>query len=52
MLRTESTESILTLNFDVVIILEKLNSVAWFPERTIPTEWPQLVGEVSVNFKG
>jgi hypothetical protein len=26
------------------------NSVAWVRERTIPTEWPPLVGEVSVNF--
>jgi hypothetical protein len=27
----------------------KLNSVAWVRKRTIPTEWPQLVGEVSFN---
>jgi hypothetical protein len=26
------------------------NSVAWVRERTIPTERPQLVGEVSANF--
>jgi hypothetical protein len=24
--------------------------VAWVRERTIPTEWPLLVGEVSANF--
>jgi hypothetical protein len=30
--------------------LKKLNSVAWVPERTIPTERPSLVGEVSANF--
>jgi hypothetical protein len=30
----------------------KLNSVAWVCERTIPTEGPQLVGEVSANFRG
>jgi hypothetical protein len=30
--------------------LKKLNSVAWVRERTIPTERPPLVGEVSVNF--
>jgi hypothetical protein len=30
----------------------KLNSMAWFRERTIPTEWPPLVGEVSANFWG
>jgi hypothetical protein len=28
----------------------KLNSVAGVPERTIPTERPLLVGEVSANF--
>jgi hypothetical protein len=26
------------------------NSVAVVSERTIPTEWPPLVGEVSANF--
>jgi hypothetical protein len=30
----------------------KTNSVAWVRERTIPTERPQLVGEVSANFCG
>jgi hypothetical protein len=29
---------------------EKLNSVALVRERTIPTELPPLVGEVSANF--
>jgi hypothetical protein len=28
----------------------KTNSVAWIRERTIPTELPPLVGEVSANF--
>jgi hypothetical protein len=28
----------------------KKKSVAWARERTIPTERPPLVGEVSVNF--
>jgi hypothetical protein len=28
----------------------ELNSVAWIRERTIPTERPPLVGEVSANF--
>jgi hypothetical protein len=30
----------------------KLNSVAWVRKRSIPTEWPALVGEVSPNFCG
>jgi hypothetical protein len=30
----------------------KLNSLTWVRERTVPTEWPPLVGEVSVNFCG
>jgi hypothetical protein len=30
----------------------KLNFVAWVRERTIPTERPPLVGEVSYNFCG
>jgi hypothetical protein len=30
--------------------LTKLNSVVWVHERTIPTERPPLVGEVSANF--
>jgi hypothetical protein len=29
---------------------EKLNSVAWVCEQTIPTEWPPLVCEVVPNF--
>jgi hypothetical protein len=29
---------------------EFYNSVAWVSERTIPTERPPLVGEVSANF--
>jgi hypothetical protein len=33
-------------------ILTKLNSVAWVSERTIPTERPPLVSEVSTNFCG
>jgi hypothetical protein len=30
----------------------KHNSVALVRERTIPTEWPPLVGEVNANFCG
>jgi hypothetical protein len=30
----------------------KLNSMVWVRERTIPTERPPLVGEVSTNFWG
>jgi hypothetical protein len=30
----------------------KLNSVAWVRERTVSTERPPLIGEVSVNFCG
>jgi hypothetical protein len=29
---------------------KKLNSVAWVRERTIPTEWPPLVSQVSAKF--
>jgi hypothetical protein len=31
---------------------QKVNSVALVRERTIPTEWPPLVGEVSARFCG
>jgi uncharacterized protein YycO len=34
----------------IIIITIKLNSVTWVRERTIPTEWPPLVYEVSANF--
>jgi hypothetical protein len=30
----------------------KTNSMAWVHERTIPTERPPLVGEISANFYG
>jgi hypothetical protein len=33
-------------------VIKKLNSVAGVRERTIPTERPPLVGEVSANFCG
>jgi hypothetical protein len=33
-------------------VKKKLNSVAWFRERTIPTVRPARVGEVSANFRG
>jgi hypothetical protein len=33
-------------------LLKKLNSVVCVRERTIPTERPPLVGEVSANFRG
>jgi hypothetical protein len=38
---------ILTFN---ALLKEKLNSMAWLRERTIQTERPPLVGEVSANF--
>jgi hypothetical protein len=38
--------------FSLSLMKLKLNSVAWVRERTIPTERPPLVGEVSVNFCG
>jgi hypothetical protein len=31
---------------------KQTNYVAWVRVRTIPTERPQLVGEVSANFLG
>jgi hypothetical protein len=37
------------MSFDVTVGNE-LNSVALVRERTIPTEQPPIVGEVSVNF--
>jgi hypothetical protein len=33
-------------------IQKKTNSMVWVRERTIPTERPQLVGEVIANFCG
>jgi hypothetical protein len=36
----------------ISVIAKKLNSVACVCERTIPTERPPLVGEVSANFCG
>jgi hypothetical protein len=30
----------------------KTNCVALVRKRTLPTEWPPLVGEVSANFSG
>ena len=36
----------------IIIIKTKLNSVALVRERTIPTERPPPVGEVSANFCG
>jgi len=35
-----------------IVSLKKLNSVALVRERTIPTERPPPVGEVSANFCG
>ena len=40
------------LLFHLVGCLKKLNSVALVRERTIPTERPPPVGEVSANFCG
>jgi hypothetical protein len=39
-------------HFDKYWFIKKLNSVAFVRERTIPTERPPLVGEVSANFYG
>jgi hypothetical protein len=33
-------------------VTKKQNSVAWVRNRTIPTERPPLVGEISANFSG
>ena len=43
---------VLILNFLPPGIITKLNSVALVRERTIPTERPLPVGEVSANFCG
>jgi hypothetical protein len=32
------------------LVSSKLNSIVWVHERTIPSERPQLVGEVIANF--
>jgi hypothetical protein len=44
----------LPVNFLVVLSINIItnNSVALVPERTIPTELPPLVGEVSDDFCG
>jgi hypothetical protein len=34
----------------VIHICEKKNSVVLVRKGTIPTEWPQAIGEVSANF--
>jgi hypothetical protein len=39
-------------HINLFISKTKLNSVALVHKRTIPTEWPPLVGEVSANFCG
>jgi hypothetical protein len=38
----------------ILLLYSKLtkNSVAWVRKRTIPTERPPLVGEISANFSG
>jgi hypothetical protein len=40
------------LNYSILIINNNNNSVALVRDRTIPTERPPLVGEVSANFCG
>jgi hypothetical protein len=40
----------LILYLVVVRLQRELNSVAWVLQRTIPTEGPPLVSEVSANF--
>jgi hypothetical protein len=43
---------LISSHFNPVLILKKnkLNSVVWVPDRTIPTERPSLVGEVSATW--
>jgi hypothetical protein len=52
--RIRSAHSKTAISFQIVTELSntktKLNSVAFSPKRTIPTERPPLVGEVSANF--
>jgi hypothetical protein len=49
---TVSVCNILERKEDKWAIVKKLNSVALARERTITTERPPLVGEVSANFCG
>jgi hypothetical protein len=44
-------QDLLTVNQDIKL-KTKLNSVALVPKRTIPTEQPPLIGEVSANLCG
>jgi hypothetical protein len=46
------TSSIISLTARTKQTTNKTNFVAWVRERTIPTERPQPVGEVSANFCG
>jgi hypothetical protein len=39
-------------SFIILHPIKKKNSVFLVRKRTIPTEWPPLVGEVSANFSG
>ena len=41
-----------SLAFELVLVSHKKNSVALVRKRTIPTERPPPVGEVSANFCG
>jgi hypothetical protein len=41
-----------TISSKYKVQIRKRNSVAWVRERTIPTEWPPLVGEASAKFCG
>jgi hypothetical protein len=42
----------ISMCFYIITVNDKLNSVVWVRERTIPTERPPLVGEVSASFCG
>jgi hypothetical protein len=49
----EFTDQFLFIMFNVdILITNNINSVALVHERTIPTERPQLFGEVTANFCG
>jgi hypothetical protein len=51
---TRDKQSVILLFLQLLLLTPflKLNSVAWVRERTILTERPPLVGEVSANYLG
>jgi hypothetical protein len=50
LLDPENSGELFLGNFNRLTNRLKLNSMVWVRERTIPTERPQLVGEVVANF--